>query len=147
MSAAQPRQPTLIQDLAQALSRAERRVVRQVARALAADACTIEQWRTLVLLSDGHGHPMTQIAEFALVPAPSLTRLIDRMVTDGLVHRTVDPADRRRVLVHTTPHGRALHRRLAARIEREHGHVLGVAETAEAQRLLALLSTLFDGLS
>ena len=46
---------------------------------------------------------MSEIAEFALVPAPSLTRLVDRMATDGLVHRTVDARDRRRVLVHLTP--------------------------------------------
>ena len=57
---------------------------------------------------------MSEIAEFALVPAPSLTRLVDRMATDGLVHRTVDARDRRRVLVHLTRQGRALHRSATA---------------------------------
>ncbi len=56
---------------------------------------------------------MSEIAEFALMPAPSLTRLIDRMVTDGLVYRTVDARDRRRVLVHLTARGRDLQRRSA----------------------------------
>jgi DNA-binding MarR family transcriptional regulator len=143
MSATQSGHTSLFLDLAQALSHAERRVVRQLARELEAEQCTVEQWRALVLLSDGHGHPMTEVAEFALVPAPSLTRLIDRMTTDGLVHRTADPVDRRRVLVHLTPRGRALHRRLAARIEQECAATIGGADAAEAQRLLRLLGSVF----
>jgi DNA-binding MarR family transcriptional regulator len=55
------------------------------------------------------------------VPAPSLTRLVDRMATDGLVHRTVDARDRRRVLVHLTRQGRALHRCATALVEQQ-GH-------------------------
>ena len=85
-----PTQTTLMQELSQTLSRAERCVTRQLVRALEEEGCTIEQWRTLILLADGRGHSMTEVAEFALVPAPSLTRLIDRMVTDGPVHRTAD---------------------------------------------------------
>ena len=135
-----------MQDLAQALSRAERRVVSRLARELQAEGRTIEQWRVLVLLADGHGHSMSAIAEFALTPAPSLTRVIDRMVSDGLVHRTVDPGDRRRVLVRITARGTGLHRQLAARIEREHRDVLGAADAADARRLLDLLDTLVDRL-
>src|SRR4051794_2634383 len=81
------KEPPLVQDLAQALSRAERCLVRQLTPALVEEGCSVEQWRVLVLLADGRGHGMTELAEFALVPAPSLTRLVDRMVADGLVHR------------------------------------------------------------
>ncbi len=146
MPAADSRQPPLVQDLAQALSRAERGVVRHLARELEAEACTVEQWRVLVLLSDGRGHPMSEIADFALVPAPSLTRLIDRMVSDGLVHRTIDAEDRRRVLVHRTARARAMYRRLATRIERDGDDLLGSVEAREAQDLLALLTTLVSRL-
>ena len=73
---------------------------------------TVEDSRILLLLADGRGHTMTEVAEFALVPAPSVTRIVDRMVTHGLVHRTADRSDRRRVLVHLTPRGQALKRRL-----------------------------------
>jgi DNA-binding MarR family transcriptional regulator len=133
-----------MQDVAQALSRAERCVTRQLARALEADGCTIEQWRVVLLLADGRGHPMSEIAEFALVPAPSLTRLIDRMVTDGLVHRRADARDRRRVLVHLTRRGRALHARLEQRVGRERHAVLADLEPGEAERLLTLLGGLVD---
>jgi DNA-binding MarR family transcriptional regulator len=136
--------PTLMQDLAQTLSRAERCVTRHLAGALESEGCTVEQWRILRLLADGGGRPMSEIAEFALIPAPSLTRLIDRMVSDGLVHRRTDARDRRRVLVHLTRRGRGLHRRLAERVERERHAVLAGAEPAEAERLLRLLGGLVD---
>jgi len=100
-----PREPdTLsaadIQQLAQLLSRAERRLTRRLARPLEEEGATVEQWRALVLLADGAGHTMSEIAEFALLPSPSNTRLIDRMVADNLVYRKADMRDRRRVLVH-----------------------------------------------
>ena len=141
-----PDQPTLMQELAQALSRAERSVTRQLGCALEAEGSTIEQWRILLLLADGRGHPMSEIAEFALIPAPSLTRLIDRMVADGLVHRTADARDRRRVRVHLTRRGRALHRRLGDRLARDQHAILAGAEPAEVQRLLTLLGGLVDRL-
>ena len=134
--------PSMLQDLAQALSRAERCVIRQLAQALEEQGCTVEQWRIILRLADGRPHPMSEIAEFALVPAPSLTRLIDRMVTDGLVYRTVDPGDRRRVLILLTRRGRALHRRLDERVEREQHAVLAGADPGDAERLLGLLDRL-----
>ena len=140
-------QPTLVQELAHALSRAERSMTRQLARAMDDEGCTVEDSRILVLLADGRGHTMTEVAEFALVPAPSVTRLIDRMVTDGLVHRTAAPTDRRRVLVHLTPRGQALKRRLDDIVQREQHALLAGAEPAETERLLGLLGGLADRLT
>jgi DNA-binding MarR family transcriptional regulator len=72
------------QRLAQLLSQAERGVTRQLGRVLDEDGCSVEQWRALVLLADGVSHSMSEVAEFALLPAPTITRLIDRMVADNL---------------------------------------------------------------
>ena len=71
----------------------------------------------LSLLADGSGHSMSEIAEFALMPPPSTTKLIDRMVSNNLVYRRVDPTDRRRVLVFLSARGRAAHRRLRPVVE------------------------------
>lgn len=38
----------------------------------------------LTILSDRQGHIMTEIADFAMIPAPTLTKLMDRMVSAGL---------------------------------------------------------------
>jgi len=103
-------------DLAHLLSHAERRLVRRLSAQLAAEGCTVDQWRVLSAVADGAGHPMTEIAEYALLPAPSLTKLVDRMVADNLVFRRPDPTDRRRVLLHLAARGRILHSRAAHRL-------------------------------
>jgi DNA-binding MarR family transcriptional regulator len=103
--------------LLELLSRAEHRVTQQVAVALRERRSSIEEWRVLSLLSDGEGHAMSEIAEFTLMPPPSTTKLIDRLVSANLVYRRVDPTDRRRVLVFLAARGRAAYRRLRPVVE------------------------------
>jgi len=101
-------------DLVHLLSRAEHLAARRLTAALEPEGCSLEQWRALAFLAGGAGRTMTELAEYALLPAPTATKLIDRMVTDALVYRRPDPADRRRVLVYLTERGAALHERAAA---------------------------------
>jgi DNA-binding MarR family transcriptional regulator len=133
---------SVTQHLVQLLSQAERGVTRQLSRVLEDEDCTVERWRILVLLADGVSHPMSEIAEFALLPAPTLTRLIDLMVADNLAYRKADPQDRRRVLVHITPRGRALHKRLAERIEASQAAILAEADADDVAQLAALMTHL-----
>lgn len=100
-------------DLIHLLSRAEHLAARRLTAALEPEGCSLEQWRALAFLADGAGRTMTELAEYALLPAPTATKLIDRMVADALVYRHPDPADRRRVLVYPTERGTALHQRTA----------------------------------
>jgi len=46
-----------------------------------------------------------------------MTKLVDRMVANGLVHRRTDTVDRRRVFAFSTARGRRLHRRLQSLID------------------------------
>ena len=115
MTTAKPRR-----DLVHLLSRAEHLAARHQTAILEAEAagCSIEQWRVLALLADEQGHTMTEVADYALLPAPTATKLIDRLVAGNLVYRHPDPADRRRVLVHASERGRDLHKHLASSLER-----------------------------
>ncbi len=61
------------------------------------------------------GVRQNQLAEELGMEGPSLVRLLDRLVADGLVERREDPADRRAKTVHLTPAG-AVHSRKAARV-------------------------------
>ncbi|MEU2267432.1 MarR family transcriptional regulator [Streptomyces olindensis] len=97
-----PRRPD---DLVQLLTRAERLAARRLQAVLAEEGCSLDAWRVLALLSDGEGHHMTAIAEAAFLPPPTLTKLVDQLVDQNLVHRRVDPFDRRRVLARLTPRG------------------------------------------
>jgi DNA-binding MarR family transcriptional regulator len=120
------------------LGRAAHQLDRRVEQALGPEGPTLDQWRVLGLLADGAGHPMTEIAAHAMVPAPTLTKIVDRLVDRALVYRRADDGDRRRVLVFLSEQGRVVHEGLApavAGVDAELAADLG----ADAARLRALL--------
>jgi MarR family transcriptional regulator, organic hydroperoxide resistance regulator len=127
-------------DLAQLLALVERRVAARLASALTEGGRSTDEWRVLSLLADGHGHAMTEIAEYALLAPPTLTKLIDRMVSANQVHRRVDDNDRRRILVFLTERGRAEHSTLAAAIDQEIDHIAAAVGHEEMALFGALLT-------
>lgn len=127
-------------ELDRLLTLVKRRVVARLAPALAAAGCTVEEWRVLSLLADGGGHAMTEIAEHALLPAPTLTKLVDRMVSANRVYRRVDDTDRRRVLVFLSARGRDLYRKLSQVVEDEGDALVAAAGREEMALLGALLA-------
>ncbi len=130
--------------LAQILSQAERSVLRKLAELVDAHGSTVEQWRILTLLADGRGHPMKEIADFAFVPPPTLTRIIDKMIADNLVYRRVDPDDRRRVLVFSSARGRRLHARLQREVEHYEAELATSDNDLDLRTLAALLTQLVE---
>ena len=133
-----------LQYLAHTLSRAEQSVTRRLARLLKDDGCSIEQWRTLLLLSDGSGHSMSELANRIFMPPATLTRLIDRMVALNLAYRKADTVDRRRVLVYATARGHTLHRKLSRRIKRTQDEILDALPEADVVELIDVLTGLMD---
>lgn len=131
-------------DLVQLLTRAERLAARRLQAALEAEGCSLETWRVLGLLSDGQGHHMTPIAEAAFLPPPTLTKLVDHLVDQNLVHRRVDPLDRRRVLVHRTPRGEEYWRRVDGAVRADWPALDGGTEL-ELRTLLERLAGVLDG--
>jgi len=55
-----------------------------------------------------HGRACREIGDHMVTPVPDVTRLIDRLVRDGLAERRAVTGDRRRVQVHLTESGRRL---------------------------------------
>jgi DNA-binding MarR family transcriptional regulator len=127
-----------------AISDAERRLTRRLGQALAHHDCTVERWRALNLLAHGSSHRMSELAEFTQLPPASLTRLVDGLVADNLVHRKPDPRDRRGVLVHITERGQALAAALSDRIAAE--RLLGDVDERDAAALLDALSSVLAAL-
>jgi DNA-binding MarR family transcriptional regulator len=108
---------------------------------LAAENCTLDEWRVLKLLVDGRGHTMTEVADFVMLPAPTLTKLVDRMVADGLVYRRADDRDRRRVLVYVSLHGRDLYEQASELLaEAEAGLMSALGDQGELASWLAHLT-------
>jgi DNA-binding MarR family transcriptional regulator len=123
------------------VGRIEYRLRRRIEQAIGTDGLNLEQWRTLDLLSDGDGHSMTEIAGHVMVPAPTLTKIVDRLVESAVVYRRPDERDRRRVLVFLSDHGRETHRRLAPDVEQAEQE-LAAALGPDAPHLMSLLHRL-----
>jgi DNA-binding MarR family transcriptional regulator len=98
------------------LAQVERLLTRRIEAVLSTRGMTIDQWRVVDLLADGEGHPMSEIAAAIVVPGPTLTKIVDRLVDAATVYRLVDSRDRRRVLAFLSDDGRALHTELAPRV-------------------------------
>ncbi len=84
--------------------------------------------------ADGHRLRMQELAERVLLSKSGLTRLIDRMERQHLVHRTACPSDRRGTFAELTPQGLETLRRTAPthlRGVREHFAALVSDEEAE----------------
>jgi DNA-binding MarR family transcriptional regulator len=122
------------------LSDVERRIMRRLGQVLAHHDYTVERWRVMALLAGGGRQPMTELADVTQLPPASLTRLIDGMVADNLVHRKADPRDRRRVLVHLTRRGQAARRRLSERIAAERDAIFGDVDEFELASALESLA-------
>lgn len=90
----------------------EREVTRAMRINLDPAGVSVDEWAVISLLSDGQGHPMSEVIAATGVPSPTATRIVDRLVGSALLHRAVDPADRRRVLVVLSPRGKKLYARL-----------------------------------
>ncbi len=103
--------------LGEVLTVAQRRLARGLARTLAEESCTVDEWRVMRRLRDGEGHLMGELAEVLLIPHPTLTRLVDGLVEGGLVYRRQSTGDRRKVAVHLSRRGHDRLQRLDALAE------------------------------
>ena len=54
---------------------------------------------------------------------PTLTKMIDRMVSDSLVYRLHDPDDRRKVLMYSSDRGKKLAQRLNLLAQSQETHI------------------------
>jgi DNA-binding MarR family transcriptional regulator len=132
--------------LAYLLSRAERSVNRGLSAVLATEEVTVDQWRILQALADGRGHSMGDLAEAALMPHPTLTKAVDRLVERAVVYRGHDPSDRRKVAVFLANRGSDLLSRLEAGIAEHHRAILATYGTARTEQLMYELELLVRSL-
>src|SRR4051794_29604905 len=87
----------------------------------------------------GRSARMRELNGVILLSQPSISRLVDRLVSRGLLERLPDPSDRRGTVVHVTDEGYRTFREVASAhmrsIDRTIGPALSRADLAELQRL------------
>jgi len=132
----------ITEHLAYLLAQANREINRQLETRLRKEGVPVEQWRILKILSDGNGYSMGELADAVLLNHPTLTKMIDRMVSDALVYRVQDPKDRRKVLMFISDRGKVLCKRLNSLAVSQEAYIVesyGDKSTNELKRLLESL--------
>jgi MarR family transcriptional regulator, organic hydroperoxide resistance regulator len=109
--------------------------------AMQAAGISVEQWRVLYELSDREGRSMGELATTVLMNPPALTKMIDRMVANGLVHRAPDEIDQRRVLVYLTDRGAAVLETLTRKVKAHEADVRAMMGPANAKAIETLLES------
>lgn len=135
-------QPPITSSLTYLLAQANRVVSSALERSLAAEGAQVEHWRILEVLSNEQGRSMGELAQLVLMNHPALTKMMDRMVSRGWVHRAADEADSRKVLVFITDEGLEFVARLRERVESYQESLFDSIGDRRADQLKKLLNTL-----
>jgi MarR family transcriptional regulator, organic hydroperoxide resistance regulator len=124
------------------LELASRTVAADLAGVLAHEGVSREEWRVLNTLADEQGRSMGDLAGGLGMNHPTLTKLIDRMVSKSWVLRSISTADSRRVLVYISDIGLQVQANLVSPVQRTeqawHSR-LGQRNTRQLRKLLEQL--------
>ena len=88
------------------------RMIRTEMRKTASDDMTVPQFRILLKISK-EPHSNRELADWMGVSAPTMSKLVDRLVERKLIERSETSSDRRQISLVATPEGkkRAMHAR------------------------------------
>jgi DNA-binding MarR family transcriptional regulator len=134
------------QPVVDAVVGASRALVAIAARSLGAagDEVTLAQYRALVVLASRGPQRVVDLAGFLDVTASTATRMCDRLVRKGLVHRQRLSSDRRTVRVSISAAGRDLVAAVTRRRRRDVQAIVARMSAREREQLVATLRTFAD---
>lgn len=103
---------------------------------------TVAGWRVMAII--GRYEPIfpLQVAQLATMQADKVTRAVDQLVEAGLVVRTIDAEDRRRIALRLTRRGRAIHDEIDQARRVIERRFLGVLSAAELRSFYAVMDKL-----
>jgi DNA-binding MarR family transcriptional regulator len=129
--------------LATSIMRVQQLVLAALDAAVKPFGITFARYEVLVLLSFSQSGslPLSKVGERLMVHPTSVTNLVDRLDAQGLVERTVDTADRRRILASLTPAGRRVLKRATAALTAI-DFAVGSLDAAEQEKAYELLRSL-----
>jgi DNA-binding MarR family transcriptional regulator len=147
--AAMPRRPlpagvpsTQVVELANRLNSAAIHLLRRISRDDGADGVTGARLSALSVLVFGGPVTVGELARRERVAAPTITRIVDALVRDGLAERQAVEGDRRQSRLAATAAGRELLERGRARRIRHLAAELGSLDQAEVRHLELALQLL-----
>ena len=152
MSTTLPQDPStrLLRDLTHslpmALLRTREAVVQRFRTVLSRHGLTEQQWRILRALDGRDGLEVSLLAEQCRILLPSMTGILRRMESRGLVRRDANQADGRSTLVRLTEASQALVERIKPEVVEVYKEIERILGKRKLEQLYALLEELEAGL-
>ncbi|NVN10569.1 MarR family transcriptional regulator [Nguyenibacter vanlangensis] len=115
-------------------------------RALKRAGVDNSQWKVLSALSQRDMSSLSQLMDAAILKQSTLTKVIQRMAADGLVHVATSQDDGRAIHITITDQGRATLERLRPEIARIFSFVFDDLSDSEMDALNARLRMIFEQL-
>lgn len=121
---------------------------RRLSRVAEAEEITLQQFNVLRILrgAGADGLPTLAVAERMIERTPGVTRLLDRLESEGWVDRTRCQEDRRRVIATITESGRALLSRIDEPLARAEESAFEELDSDRLRRLGEILDDVRGGL-
>jgi len=114
---------------------------RQVNQQLAGEGVALENWRVLAIVAEEDGPTMRALARKMSMHHPTVTKIIDKMVSEALVYRVPDPTDRRKVRIFLSDKGRAALAEQNALVAGHQGKVESVYGAKRMKELKTMLES------
>jgi homoprotocatechuate degradation regulator HpaR len=152
MSTTLPQDPStrLLRDLTHslpmALLRTREAVVQRFRTVLSRHGLTEQQWRILRALDGRDGLEVSLLAEQCRILLPSMTGILRRMESRGLVRRDANQADGRSTLVRLTEASQALLEQIKPEVVEVYKEIERILGKRKLEQLYALLEELEAGL-
>lgn len=134
-------------DLIYAISDIQKFVSRMMVKETIKENLTLQQSAVLRIIANSGPIQMNRIGRELLTTAANITSLIDRLEKKGLVQRTENKADRRKIEIQLTPDGKKIFETAAARYRENIQESFDLLTSAEKKDLLRLLIKLSDEIS
>lgn len=122
------------------LLRAREKAISYVRPVLADLDLTEQQWRVIRALYTQESLNTQQLAEATCILGPSLSRILARLDTDGVIIRKSDASDQRVVNIRLSAKGKRVHQRIFKNITKQYEQFSNDFGAAKVAKLNTLLS-------
>lgn len=107
---------------------------------------TVDQWVVLKNLKKYADLSQKELAEYCAKDQPTLTRIIDLLVSKSLVERRIHPTDRRSFVIHLTAEGESLIEALSDQINNIREEAWKNLSEQDFENLKRILNTIYNNL-
>ncbi len=87
---------------------------------------TDQQWRIIRVLVENQSLEILDLSAHCCMQPASLSRILPKMKKDGIITRTVNPKDQRRISVALTEKGHRLFKRIAPHTDMEYAEMVSI---------------------